>query len=182
MKSHITITTMFLATVLTVPAVSAQTDRQNPRAAVQSFFALLKTQQYDALFDHLPSQIQQQTTREQLVQSLKRLDSFIQMERIELGRLQQRGNFAIIDTSIFGRLRRPMKYEGGDVSEGRVVVQQYLMKEGKQWRIITADDRTKAFFLRQNPDFNRGFQLSSPQFAFKKAGVWQELGPPTRPR
>jgi hypothetical protein len=147
----------------------------SPRAAVQSFFKRLKSGQYDAVYDNLPSQIQQQVTREQLIQSLKRLESFLVMDKIEIGRVQQRSEAAVVDTTIYGRLKRPMKIEGEDIVEGRVDVQQYLVKEGRDWRVITADDRTRAFFLRRNPDFNRGFELSAPRFAYKKQGSWHPL-------
>ncbi len=147
----------------------------SPRAAVQNFFKRLKAGQYDAVYDDLPSQVQQQVTREQLIQSLKRLESFLVMDKMEIGRVQQRAEAAVVDTTIYGRLKRPMKIEGEDIFEGRVDVQQYLIKEGRDWRVITADDRTRAYFLRRNPEFNRGFELSAPRFAYKKRGEWQPL-------
>ena len=147
----------------------------NPRTAVQNFFKRLKSGQYDAVYDDLPSQIQQQVTREQLIQSLKRLESFLVMDKMAIGRVQQRSESAVVDTTIYGRLKRPMKVEGEDIFEGRVEVQQYLIKEGRDWRVITADDRTRAYFLRRNPEFNGGFELSAPRFAFKKKGLWQPL-------
>ncbi len=155
--------------------VAAQSTARSPRTAVITFFSRLKTGQYDVLYDQLPSQIQQQASREQTVRSLKRLGAFIVMERMEVGRLQQRGNFAVIDTIIYGRLSRPMKLQGEEIVEGRMTIQQYLIKEGKEWRVITADDRTRAFFLRQNPEFSRGFTLASPQFAYKRGSIWQPL-------
>lgn len=156
-------------------SLEAQGKGQTPRAAVISFFNSLKAGQYDALYDQLPSQVQQQASREQTVNSLKRLGAFIVMERMDVGQVQQRGDHAVIDTTIFGRLTRPMKVDGEEIAEGRVVVQQYLIKEGKEWRVITADDRTRAYFLRQNPEFSRGFTLSSPQFSYKKDGSWHSL-------
>jgi hypothetical protein len=97
------------------------------------------------------------------------------MDRMDIARVQQRSEAAVVDTTIYGRLKRPMKIEGEEVIEGRVEVQQYLIKEKNAWRVITADDRTRAFFLRRNPEFSRGFELSAPRFAYKKQGAWRPL-------
>jgi len=149
---------------------------KDARAAVTSFFSLLKSQQYAALYDFLPSQLQQQITREQLSSSLKRLESFIVIERMEIGRVQQRGDHAVIDTTIYGRLKKPMNVNGEEVSEGRVTVQQYLFKEGGQWKVATADNRTRDHFLKGNPEFNQQFQLSQPKFEFKQKDKWMAFG------
>src|SRR6185295_6570074 len=151
----------------------AQTKPATPRAAVQSFFTLLKTQQYQALYDYLPSQFQQQITREQLTQSLKRLDTFITIGKLELGRVQQKGDFAVVDTTIYGKLKQPLKLSGQEISEGRVATQQYLLKENGQWKVATADDRTRGYFLKRNPAFSKDFQLTRSQFAFKRDDQWQ---------
>jgi len=158
--------------------VFTQSKPTNPRAAVQTFFTLLKTQQYQMLYDYLPSQYQQQLTREQLAQSLKRLEAFIEIGKMELGRVQQKGDFAVVDTTIYGRLKQPLKLNGQEISEGRVITQQYLLKENGQWKVATADDRTRGYFLKRNPAFSKDFQLTRSQFAFKQAGKWQAFSPP----
>ncbi|MCI0390383.1 MAG: hypothetical protein MOB07_16655 [Acidobacteria bacterium] len=154
--------------------VRAQNKSQpkDARAAVQTFFSLLKSQQYSSLYDFLPGQLQQQFTSEQLAQSLKRLDSFIVIERMEIGRIQQKGDFAVIDTTIYGRLKKPIKLSGEEVNEGRTSVQQYLFKENGQWKVATADSRTRDYFLRQYPEFNKQFQFMQPRFEFKQNGRW----------
>ena len=169
-----------LIAVLLLFATTAhgQVSRENPKGAVTSFFNQLKNGQYDALYEQLPSQIQKTAPREQTVRSLKRLGSFIAIERMDIGRVQQRASLAVVDTTIYGRLTRPMKLQGEEIAEGRVVVQQYLIKEGKEWRVITADDRTRAFFMRENPDFANGFSLTQPQFSYKRNGAWQNLVQP----
>lgn len=151
------------------------------RAAVEKFFALLKTQQYAQLYDFLPSELQGQLTREQLTASLQRLDSFLTIERLQIGRVQQQGDFAVVDTTIYGRLKKPLRFNEAEITEGRVVAQQYLFKENGQWKVVTADDRTRAYFLKRNPNFNQQFQLARPQFAFKRAGQWTPLGTPSKP-
>lgn len=158
-------------------SVCAQNKSQpkDARAAVQTFFSLLKSQQYSSLYDYLPGQLQQQITPEQLTQSLKRLDSFILIERMEIGRIQQKGDFAVIDTTIYGRLKRPLKFSGEEVTEGRTSVQQYLFKEKGQWKVATADSRTRDYFLKQYPEFNKQFQFIQPRFEFKQNGRWTSL-------
>ena len=155
----------------------AQTKGPSARATIQSFFENLKSQRYDALYEYLPMQVQKQITREQLAFSLKRLDSILQIEKMEIGRVQQRGDFAVIDTVLYGRLKRPMKIGGEDAYEGRVAVQQLLLKEGEQWKVITADDRTRRIYQQTNPEFERGFQFKPPRFEFKQNGAWRPFNP-----
>lgn len=158
-------------------------NQSNVRGAVQSFFSLLKSQKYSELYDFLPSQLQSQTSREQMTASLTRLGAYLTVERLEVGRIQQKGDFAVVDTTIYGNLKRTMNMNGEEVKEGRVSVQQYLLKENGRWKITTADNRTRDFFLKRNPEFKKQFQLSQPQFAFKQKGRWTPLGqPPNVPR
>src|SRR5262245_60982251 len=83
------------------PAAAAK----DARSAVQTFFSLLNSQQYSSLYSFLPSQLQRQISPTQLVQSLKRLDEQIAIERLEIGRVQEKGDFAVVDTVIYGRLK-----------------------------------------------------------------------------
>jgi hypothetical protein len=180
MRKHNVLSLVCLTACLLLAHASAltQTKPANPRAAVQAFFTLLKMQQYQALYDYLPSQYQQQITREQLTQSLKRLDSFITIGKLELGRVQQKGDFAVVDTTIYGKLKQPLKLNGLEINEGRVATQQYLLKENGQWKVATADDRTRGYFLKRNPAFSKDFQLTRSQFSFKRDGQWQAFSPP----
>jgi hypothetical protein len=152
--------------------VSAQT---KPSQTVQTFFTLLKGQQYAKLQELLPSQMQAQISREQLTANLKRLEGFLVLERMQVGRVQEKGDYAVVDTVIYGKLKQPMNFNGTSINEGRVTTQQYLFKENGQWKVVTADEGARAFFLKRNPQFNQQFQLSKPQFAFKRDGQWQSL-------
>ena len=158
------------------PQSKPQPQPKDARAAVQTFFTLLKSQKYASLYEFLPSQLQQQMTPLQLALSLKRLDSFLIIDRMETGRAQQKGDFAVIDTTIYGRLKKPLKVNGEEVTEGRVSVQQYLFKEDKYWKIATVDSRTRAYFLNRHPDFSKQFQLLLPRFEVKQDGRWRPLG------
>jgi hypothetical protein len=161
---------------------AAQSDDQSKdaRAAVNKFFLLLKSRSYPALYEFLPSDLQRQITREQLALSLMRLDSFIAIERLEIGRVQGRGDFAVVDTTIYGRLKKPVTINGEEVSQGRVAAQQFLFREGGQWKVATADNRTQSFFLKRNTDFSKQFQITQPRFEFKQKDKWMALGKPPK--
>lgn len=165
-----------LAVIFISVAAQSQTKSGDARSATQNFFTLLKAQNYAELHGFLPSQLQKQTTREQLAESLKRLDQFLTIQRLEIGRVQQRGDFAVVDTTIYGNLKRTMNMNGEEVKEGRVTVQQLLLKEEGRWRITTADKRSTDFFVKRNPEFKQQFQLAQPQFALKQGGKWTPLG------
>lgn len=163
-------------------AAQKKSQAKDPRATVNNFFSLLKAGSYAALYDFLPSELQRQITREQLSLSLKRLDSFIAIERLEIGRVQQRGDFAVVDTTIYGRLKKPQAINSEEITEGRIAAQQFLLREGGQWKIATADNRAQSYFLKRNPEFSSQFQISQPRFEFKQKGKWAALGRPPRNR
>jgi hypothetical protein len=148
---------------------------QDARGAVRAFFDLLKAQQYAALYDYLPSEMRRQVTREQMTQGLKRLGEFIVIERMEIGRVQQRGDFAVVDTTIYGRLQRPLRVGGQQVEQGKVTAQQYLFKESGRWKVATADSHARAYFLKRHPGFNQEFQFTPPQFFIKQDGRWRPI-------
>ncbi len=174
--------TLFVAFLLLLLGVGSlaqgNAGGRTPRAAVEQFFALLKAQQHDKLYDQLPAQLQQQLTRAQLSASLKRLDEFLVIEKMQLGRVQEHGEFAVVDTTIYGRLKKPMKINAQEINAGRATAQQYLRKENGQWKIITADERTRAAFLKQHPEFSQQFQLTRAGFEFKQNKQWQAFNPP----
>jgi len=163
---------------------AAQNDNpsKDARAAVNKFFLLLKSRSYPALYEFLPSDLQRQVTREQLALSLMRLDSFITIERMEVGRIQARGDFAVVNTTIYGKLKKPVTVNGEEVSEGRVSAQQFLLREGGHWKVVTADNRTQSYFLKRNAEFSKQFQLAQPRFEFKQKDKWTALGKPMKPQ
>jgi hypothetical protein len=169
---------LLLFVVVFVIPVGAQNNAQSKdaRSAVNKFFLLLKSQSYPALYEFLPSDLQRQITREQLAVSLRRLDSFITIERMEVGRVQQRGDFAVVNTTIYGKLKKPVKVNGDEVSEGRVAAQQFLLREGGKWKVVTADNRTQSYFLKRNVEFSKQFQLAQPKFEFKQNDKWTAMG------
>lgn len=164
-----------LLLIFTPAFAQKKNQSKDARSTVNSFFSLLKSGAYAALYDFLPSQLQQQITREQLSLSLKRLESFIVIERMEISRVQERGDFAVVDTTIYGRLKQPLTINGEEVKEGRIAAQQFLFREHSQWKIVTADNRTQSFFLKRNPEFSQQFQITQPKFEFKQGGEWKAM-------
>jgi len=174
---------VIICSALNLMSGAAQSDNQpkDARAAVNKFFSLLKSRSYPALYEFLPSDLQRQITREQLSLSLRRLDSFIMIERIEVGRVQERGDFAVVDTTIYGKLKKPMTLNGEEVKEGRIAAQQFLFRESGQWKVATADNRTQSYFLKRNAEFSKQFQIAQPRFEFKQRDKWMVLGRPLKP-
>jgi len=174
--------TVIVCSALNIMYGAAQSDNQpkDARAAVNKFFSLLKSRSYPALYEFLPSDLQRQITREQLSLSLRRLDSFILIERIEIGRVQQRGDFAVVDTTIYGKLKKPAMINGEEIKEGRVAAQQFLFRESGQWKVATADNRTQSYFLKRNAEFSKQFQITQPRFEFKQKDKWAVLGRPPK--
>ncbi len=156
------------------------TQSKDARAAINKFFILLKSRSYPALYEFLPSELQRQLTREQLSFSLKRLETFIIIERMEIGRVQEHGDFAVVDTTIYGNLTKPLTINDEEIREGRIAAQQYLFREGGQWKVATADNRTQSFFLKRNVEFSKQFQITPPKFEFKQKDRWTALGRPPK--
>jgi hypothetical protein len=173
--------TVFSALGLISSAAQNENQTKDARAAVNKFFLLLKSRSYPALYEFLPSDLQRQITREQLALSLMRLDSFITIERMDVGRVQERGDFAVVNTTIYGKLKKPVKINGDEISEGRVAAQQFLFRESGKWKVVTADSRTQAYFLKRNAEFSKQFQLSKPKFEFKQKGGWTPMGQAPKP-
>src|SRR5215470_4336093 len=173
---------VFWASGIMSGAAQNNSQSKDARAAVNKFFLLLKSRSYPALYEFLPSDLQRQVTREQLEMSLMRLDSFITIERMEVGRVQARGDFAVVNTTIYGKLKKPVTVNGEEISEGRVAAQQFLFREGGQWKVVTADSRTQSYFLKRNAEFGKQFQLAQPKFEFKHKDGWTAFGKPIKPQ
>ena len=77
---------LFLAVLFIVGSLEGAQPGNTPRSAVTSFFKLLKTEQYDALYLHLPSKMQQRFSRERFTVSVKRIGDYIRLDRMEIGR------------------------------------------------------------------------------------------------
>lgn len=113
------------------PAATAD-DKAEVRSAVQRIFNQMKSRQYDELYDSLSSSTRQRVTRQRFASSMQRADDNYRLDRMEIGAVRVRGNTAVVDTVIYGRVLKPSE------GEGKIVAQQTLVREDGEWRVSSA--------------------------------------------
>ncbi|MFN2578286.1 MAG: hypothetical protein ABR607_11415 [Pyrinomonadaceae bacterium] len=171
MKNSVrTISRLVLALLLGCTAVLASpSDQSDVRAAVQHIFDQLKNGQYEALYDSLPASARTRLSRERLVSGLQRTRNLYQLQRIEIGAVSVSGNLAVVDTTMFAHIATPFD------ADGKLVVQQYLVREDGKWKVATGDDATINRFLKSNPGFARRFPIRKPRAFVNQNGKWIEI-------
>jgi len=144
-------------------------DESEVRSAVQHIFDQLKAGQYEALYDSLPSSSRARISRERLVNGLQGTHNLYQLERIEIGAVRVSGNLAVVDTVMYAHIAKPFD------ADGRLVVQQYLIREEGSWRVATGDTATINRFLKNNPAFARKFPIKRARAYINQNGKWVEV-------
>lgn len=144
-------------------------DQSDVRAAVQRIFDQLKAGEYEALYDSLPSSSHSRITRERFASALQRSRNLYQLDRIEIGVPRVSGNLAVVDTVMYAHIAAPFD------ADGKLVVQQYLVREEGGWRVATGDRATIDRFLKSNPAFARRFPIKPPRAYIKQNGQWNEF-------
>ena len=167
------------AAILAITFISAHTfvrasDQTDVRATVQSVFEQLKSRNYDALYDFLPGASRNRMSRDRFVNALQRAQDFYQLDRMDVGAIKVMGNLAVVDTVLYGRVVNPIQ------AEGKIVVQQYLLREDGKWRVATGDQSTVKKFLAANPGFAKGFTIRAPRIYVKQNDKWVEFNAPRR--
>ena len=152
-------------------AMAQASDQSDVRATVQSVFDQLKAHNYDNLYDLLPGSARSRMSRERFVSSLQRAQDFYQLDRMDIGATKIMGNLAVVDTVLYGRVVNPIQ------AEGKIVVQQYLLREDGKWRVATGDQSTVKKFLAANPGFSKGFRIQQPRVYVKQNDKWIEFNP-----
>src|SRR2546423_13408273 len=147
----------------------AASDESDVRAVVREVFQSLKNGDYDSLYDRLPSASQSRVTRERFVSSLQRTRDRYELDRIEIGAVRVSGNLAVVDTVMYGRILQP------EESEGKIVAQQYLVREQGTWRVATGERSTVQRLLNENPNFARKFPIRQPRVFVKRDGRWVDI-------
>jgi hypothetical protein len=159
-------------------SLPAPSDQSEVRAAVQRIFNQLKAGEYGGLYDSLPSSSRSRISRERFVAALQRSRDLYHLDRIEIGAVRVSSDIAVVDTVMYGRISKPIE------GDGKLVVQQYLIKENGSWRVATGDRATTDRFLKNNPVFARKFPIKRPRAFLKQDGNWVEVplgaGPRTR--
>lgn len=150
-------------------ALRPASDESEVRAVVQNIFEQLKNGQYQELYDSLPSSSRSRITRERFADALQRSTGTYRLDRLEVGAVRVSGNIAAVDTVMYGSIQRPI------AAEGKIVAQQYLVREEGRWRVATGDRATIRRFLAANPKFARNFQIKQPRVFVKRDGGWVDL-------
>lgn len=150
-------------------AASAPSDESDVRATVQRVFDQLKSGEYGALYDALPSTSRSRISRDRFVSGLQRTRDFYQLNRIEIGAVRVSGNLAVVDTTMYAHVSKPLD------ADGKLVVQQYLVREEGNWRVATGDNATTNRFLKANPVFARRFPIKRPRAFVNQSGKWVEM-------
>jgi hypothetical protein len=161
----------FFVLVISVVPVNAS-DQGEVRSTVQSVFEQLKSHNYTALYDLLPGASRRRMSRDRFVSALQRAQDFYQLDRIEIGAIKVTGNLAVVDTVLYGRVVAPLQ------AEGKIVVQQYLLREDGKWRVATGDQSSVKNFLAANPGFGKGFKIRQPRIYVRQNEKWVEFNPP----
>ena len=144
-------------------------DQSDVRAAVQQIFDRLKAGEYEGLYDSLPSSSRSRITRDRFASALQRSRNLYQLDRIEIGVPRVSGNLAVVDTVMYAHIATPFD------ADGKLVVQQYLVREEGGWRVATGDRATIDRFLKSNPAFARRFPIKPPRAYIKQNGQWNEF-------
>src|ERR1051326_4626642 len=146
-------------------------DQSDVRATVQNVFEQLKSHNYEALYDFLPDASRSRMSRDRFVNALQRAQDFYQLDRMEIGAVKVMGNLAVVDTVLYGRVVNPIQ------AEGKIVAQQYLLREDGKWRVATGDQSTVRKFLAANPGFSKQFRIQQPRVYVKQGDKWIQFNP-----
>ena len=146
------------------------------RGVVQQIFQQLKSGDYDALYETLPTAQQRRISRDRFTRALSRTQDLYVLDKLEIGSVRTSGDLAVVDTVMYGRVLRPIQ------SEGKIVAQQYLVREDGRWRVATGDRATVQRFLAANPTFARKFPLQKPRVYVKRDGRWVDVSSLKMPR
>ena len=150
-------------------AARAASDEAEVRGVVKSVFEQLKSGQYGDLYDLLPNASRARISRERFTSMLQRTRNMYELERMDIGTVRTSGDLAVVDTVFYGRVLQPIQ------SEGKIVAQQYLVREDGKWRVATGDRATIRRFLAANPRFAQKFPVRQPRIYIKRDGQWMDI-------
>ena len=167
---------IILISLVFLPHAARASDESDVRNAVQRVFDQLRTRDYSSLYDVLPSSARARMSRDRFTNALQRAQDMYVLDRLDVGAVRVTGDLAVVDTVLYGRVVNPIQ------AEGKIVVQQYLVREDGKWKVATGDNATIRRFLAANPAFARQFPIRAPRVFVKKDGGWMEFTMPKRPR
>ena len=159
---------LFMAALWPMGTLAAD-DQAEVRGVVRQAFGQLKSRQYGALYDRLPSASQRRISRERFIQGLRRTGDMYELDRMEIGAVHVSGDIAVADAVMYGRVSRPVE------SDGKVVTQLYLVREGGSWRVVVSDRATARSLLADYPAFIKKYPPRDPRIYVKRDGRWVDL-------
>jgi hypothetical protein len=174
MKQKIRKLNLVLVVLLAFCGVAQASDTSEVRSTVQNVFEQLKSRNYSELYDLLPGTSRNRMSRDRFVSALQRAQDFYQLDRLEIGAVKVSGNLAVVDTVLYGRVVAPIQ------AEGKIIVQQYLLREDGKWRVATGDQSAVKRFLAQNPGFSKSFKIRQPRIYVRQNDKWIEFNPSRR--
>ena len=163
-----------IVAVLLLSVSVRASDESEVREMVSRVFQQLKSHDYGSVYDGLPNSSRSRMSRDRFVSALQRAQDFYQLDRMDIGATKVMGNLAVVDTVLYGRVVAPIQ------AEGKIVVQQYLLREDGKWRVATGDQSTVRKFLAANPGFSKGFRIRQPKVYVKQNNQWVEFNPGRR--
>jgi hypothetical protein len=159
-----------LPLVIAATSMVAQSSEETAvRSLVQQVFSQLQSHDYSSVYDSLPSATRTRMSKPRFISALQRAQDRYALDRIDIGKVRVSGNLAVVDTELFGRISQPF------AAEGKIVVQQYLVREDGKWRVATGDNGTIQRFLKSNPSFARKFPIRQPRIYVKQNNKWVEF-------
>src|SRR5689334_15235813 len=168
------IVSLVVLVLVLAAGVAQASDVTDVRSTVQSVFDQLKSRNYSELYDLLPDSSRNRLSRDRFVRALQRAQDFYQLDRLEIGAVKVAGTLGVVDTVLYGRVVAPIQ------AEGKIVVQQYLVRENGKWRVATGDQGAVKKFLAENPAFSKGFRIRAPRIYIKQNNRWVEFNPNRR--
>ena len=161
---------LFVVLIIASASFAAQSSEESAvRAVVQQVFSQLQSHDYGSIYDSLPSSTRGRMPKSRFISALQRAQDRYVLDRIAIGKVRVAGDLAVVDTELFGRISQPF------AAEGKIVVQQYLVREDGKWRVATGDSSTIQRFLKSNPGFARKFPIRQPRVYVKQNGKWVEF-------
>jgi len=152
--------------LIAVPLTTLANDQSDVRAAVQHIFSQLKNGEYGAAYDALPTSARQRISRDRVVQGLQNTQGVLELQRIEIGSVSVAGDLAVVNTTMYAHIKALN-------ADGKLVAQQYLVREDGQWKVLVGDNATINSLLKGNPAFARRFPIKKPQAFVYQNGKWE---------
>jgi hypothetical protein len=160
---------LWLGFSLAIQPTAFASNESEVRAAVERIFNELKSGQYEKLYDTLPSSSRARISRDRFLTALRNTRNLYQLDRIEIGTPRISRDLAVVDTTMYAHIYKPFD------ADGKMLVQQYLIREDGAWRVATGDNATINRFLKNNPEFARKFPIKPLRAFINQNGKWTEV-------